>query len=132
MSLVNRRQSIQLFLNRLLQTTGTVVVASAVLPTQVAKAEDGVSQDLATRADQVAIEGAKDTGVEDPCGFLNGGFANGGFRNGGFANGAFRKGGFVNGGFHNGGFGNGGFRNGGGFGNGGFRNGGFVNGGFRN
>jgi hypothetical protein len=129
MSMLNRRQSLKLFLGGLLQAGGTVVLASAVLPARGDQVEgrktaEKSGKDLEKRANQVADAQPPnpDEEVQDLCAFLNGGFANGGFRKGGFVNGGFRNGGFTNGSFRNGGFANGGFRNGG-FVNGGFRNG---------
>ncbi len=116
MNPVNRREAFKLFLGGLLQTAGTVVLASAVLPTTPAKGAEVPSgeesaKDLKQRADHLA-------GGESPSpegegtqftSFVNGGFANGGgggfkkaaFANGGFNNGGFRKAGFVNGGWRN-------------------------------
>ncbi len=123
MSPLNRRQLLQNLLGGLVQTTGAVLLARAVLtPSESQAAPSGT---LEERADQVAAEqGPLPEGEgEQFTAFVNGGFVNGGgFRKGGFANGGFRNGG----GFKKGGFVNGGFNNGG------FRKGGFVNGGFRN
>ena len=139
MNQLDRRQSLKLFLS-LLQTAGTVVVASTVLPAVAAsetqqtsdqvtkKAQEDAQKHLAQRADRIAeaLKQRSEGEGTQQCAFLNSfnkSFANGGFANGGFKNG----GGFANGGFKNGGgFANGGFGNGGGF-----RNGGFLNG-FRN
>ncbi len=137
MSPMNRRQCLKKFLGGVLQTAGTAVLASAVLPARATAQEAGPSgQDLERRANEL-VEGQGSPppgGVEYPISFVNGRFINGGggggFRNAGFANGG-GGGGFRNAGFANGGFGNGGFRNAG-FANGGFKNGGFVNGGFAN
>jgi hypothetical protein len=130
MSLMNRRQCFKTFLDGLLQTAGTVVVASSVLPAPVAAEPEASGKDLEQRANEVAERQCSppEDGTEHPISFVNGRFINGGggggfrnagfrnagggvFRNAGFANGAFRNGGFVNGGFRNGGFVNGGFRN---------------------
>jgi len=128
MSVVNRRLSLKLLLGGLLQTAGTVVLASAVLPVRAAGsktggAREGSAKDLRQRADQVAdAQGpvAEEQGHE-LCEFANGGFRNAAFANhsggsGGSSGGAFRNGGFTNGGggggaFRNGGFANGGWRN---------------------
>jgi hypothetical protein len=145
MSPMNRRQCLKSFLNGVLQSAGTAVLASAVLPARAAANESvQPGKDLERRANELAEGQCSPTpdGAEYPISFVNGRFVNGGggggFRNGAFGNGGggFRNVGFANGGFHNGGFVNGGFHNGGfvngGFRNGGFANGGFVNGGFRN
>ena len=141
MSQMNRRDCFKTFLNGLLQTAGTVVLASSVLPAPAeAKETDAPEKDLEQRANDLASDPCAPPadGTEHPISFVNGRFVNGGggggFRNAGFANaggGGFRNAGFANGGFGNGGFRNGAFANGG-FVNGGFRNGGFANGGFRN
>jgi rSAM-associated Gly-rich repeat protein len=137
MSLLNRRQSLKVFLGGLLQTGGTVVVASYVLAASAAAGETRKSsetpgtdspQELEQRANRIAeaLPSSSEDETQELCSFVNGfrkaGFANGsgggGFRNGAFANGS-GGGGFKNGTFANGG------------GGGGFKNGGFVNG-FRN
>jgi len=117
MSLLTRRQSLKTFLSGLLQTAGTVVLASSVLPARAEQQEtrkptEDSGKNIEQRANQVAEAQAPQGEDEnqDLCSFLNGGFTNGGFRKGGFVNGGFHNGGFVNGGFHNGGFVNGGFR----------------------
>jgi hypothetical protein len=128
MGLLNRRAAFKDLLDGLLQTAGTVLLASAVLPARAAEGatgqdSEGSGKSLQQRADQVAAEQAPLNGdVPQPCAFVNGAFTNSTFHNGGFANG---------GGFHNGSFSNGSFHNGG-FTNGGFRNGGFANAGWRN
>ena len=108
----NRRQCLSAFLGGLLGAAGTVVLASATLPSSASAGgaagprEDG-AKDLEKRADQVAGTQAPPPGDEGQqlTSFLNGGFVNGGgFRNGGFVNGGFRKAGWVNGGFGNGGW----------------------------
>jgi hypothetical protein len=112
MSLLNRRQSFKTLLDGFLQTAGTVILASTVLPARVeATASQGPvtpgrdsRRDLEERARQV---GGQESGSEDggeTFAFLNGGFANGGFRKGGFANGGFENGGFRKGGWVNGGW----------------------------
>jgi hypothetical protein len=133
MSLLNRRDAIKFLLGGLLQTAGSVVVASSVLPARAAQGETsdagaGSAKDFAQRADQVADAQGSVLSEEDP--FLNL-FVNGAFRNTGYGGGAFRNAGFANGGYRGGDFRNGGFGNGGG-GGGAFRNGGFANGGWRN
>jgi rSAM-associated Gly-rich repeat protein len=118
MNLLSRRQAIKALLHGLVQTTGSVVLASCVVPTpaaQAASADPASAADLQQRANQLA--GGLD---QQSRGMLGGGlsnpFANGGFRNGSsssaFNNGAFHNGNFTNGSFHNGGFHNGGFANG--------------------
>jgi cytoplasmic tRNA 2-thiolation protein 1 len=128
MSQVNRRECLKGFLNGLLQTAGTVVLASSVLPARAAEGDnvnpgDDSGKELEQRANQVAsTHGPRPEGEgEEFCAFVNGAFRNAGFANGGFRNAGFRNAGFANGGFHNGGFTNGGFTNGG-FRNAGFRN----------
>jgi hypothetical protein len=142
MSLLNRRQSFKLLLGGLLQTAGTVVLASSVLPARGAAGEDrnpteDSGKDVQERADQIAdANGPRPEGEgEEFASFVNGAFRNasgggGGFRNGGFANGGGGGGSFKNGGFANGGGGAGGFKNGT-FGNG-AGGGSFANGTFRN
>jgi hypothetical protein len=117
MSLLNRRQSFKVFLDGLLQTAGSVVLASSVLPARAAEqaaagCSEEATKDLEQRANQLAGSTAQQSSSWINGAFANGGFNNGGFRNGGFNNGAFRNGGFANGGFNNGGFRNGGFVNG--------------------
>jgi hypothetical protein len=131
MSVLNRRQAFKALLGGLLQTAGTVVVATAVLPAQAKTAVASTAgKDLEQRANQLADAlGSSAAGDgEQTCSFLNGaGFRNGSFRNGGFANGGGGGGSFKNGGFANGSTG-GAFKNGA-FGNGSggnFKNG-FVN-----
>jgi hypothetical protein len=128
MKLLNRRAAFRDLLDGLLQTAGTVLLASAVLPARAAAGESDPSgedsaKSLQERADEAAAEQGplSDEGTQ-PCAFVNGAFANSGFHNGGFTNG---------GGFHNGSFSNGSFHNGG-FTNGSFHNGGFANTGWRN
>jgi rSAM-associated Gly-rich repeat protein len=125
MSLLNRRQALKALLGGALQTAGTVVVASWVLPAGDARAEaPEAGQDVQQRADHLAANrreqqpeppaGAQISGFRNAGAFSNGGFNNGGggaFRNGGFANGGFSNAGFRNGGFANGAFRNGAFRN---------------------
>jgi hypothetical protein len=146
MSNFDRRQFLKGVLSKLVQTAGTVVVASVAVST--AKAHDNQAgeaeaslEDIQKRADRLAAAG--NSAGEGPAAesneFLNGGFRNtplGAFRNaplGGFRNtplGAFRNaplGGFRNtplGAFGNSGWPNGGF--------GGFQNGGWPNVGWRN
>jgi hypothetical protein len=138
MSLLNRRQSFKLLLGGLLQTAGTVVLASSVLPGRAATGEDSKTTDdsaknIEERANQVADANAPrpEGEGEEFASFINGAFRNagggvGGFRNAAGGGGAFRNGGFANGG-GGGAFKNGGFANGGG--GAGFKNGGFANGG---
>lgn len=146
MSDFDRRQFLKGILGRLVQTAGTVVVASAAVSMARAQADQSEGaetppEDVKERADRLAATGnlpAEDAeaGTSE---FLNGAFRNhplGAFRNaplGAFRNtplGAFRNhpvGGFRNtplGAFANGGWPNGGW--------GGFRNGGWPNGGWRN
>jgi hypothetical protein len=126
MSLLSRRQAFKVFLNNVLQTAGSVVLATAVLPGRVAAAASPgpeAAKDLRERADQLANARAAGPGGQ-PLGASADAELGGAFRNA-FANGGFHNGGFTNGSFHNGGFANG-------AGGGGFHNGGFVNGGFRN
>jgi len=128
MALLNRRQSLKLFLDGLLTTAGTVVLASTVLPPSAAQGETSspgqeATNNLEERANQLAdLPGAEG---EQFCAFVNGGFRNSGGGGGSFRNGAFTNGGGGGGGS----FKNGGFVNGGG-GGGGFHNGGWTNGGF--
>jgi hypothetical protein len=129
MSLMNRRAAFKVLLGGLLQTAGSVVLASTVLPARAAEggtsnAGGGSAKDLAQRADQVAGAQSSVLSEEDP--FLNL-FANRAFANRGYGGGAFRNGGFANRGYGGGAFRNGGFANGGG-GGGAFRNGGWRNG----
>jgi hypothetical protein len=119
MNLLSRRQAFKVFLHGLVQTTGSVVLASCVVPTpavQAASANPASSAELQQRANQLAgnLE-------QQARGMLGGAFRNA------FANGGFRNGnsGGSGGTFHNGGFANGSS-------GGGFRNGGFANGAFRN
>jgi hypothetical protein len=114
MTLVHRREYLKLCLGGLLQTAGTVVLATAVLPARAADATVGSedAKDLQERADQVADAQGPNPAEE---GSKPSEWVNGAFRNAGGGGGGFRNGGFANGG-----------------GGGGFRNGGFVNGGWRN
>jgi rSAM-associated Gly-rich repeat protein len=142
MSDFNRRE----FLHKLVQSAGTVVVASAAwsaAPAQASQDEPrkNPADDVKQRADRLvaAVEENAAEETEAVAEFLNGAFRNtpvGAFRNhplGAFRNhplGAFRNG--PVGGFRNGpagGFGNGGWPNGGW---GGFNNGGWPNGAWRN
>jgi hypothetical protein len=123
MSKVNRRECFKAMLGGLLQTAGTVVLASVVMPAAVAQAKpvhasEEPAKDLQQRADQLAGgQTAAAGGDEDEFAkFVNGGFRNAAFRNtSGGGGGAFRNAGFANGGgggaFRNGGFANGGWRN---------------------
>src|ERR1700693_5607153 len=98
MALLNRRQSLKLFLEGLLTTAGTVVLASTVLPPFAAQGgttspgQDSANN-LEERANQVADSQADLPGAEGEqfCAFVNGGF-----RNSGGGGGSFRNGGFVN------------------------------------
>jgi hypothetical protein len=124
MNALSRRQSFKVFLRGLLETAGSVVLASAVLPGKVAQAAtapEASAADLQQRANQLA--GSR---TQQPCAWVNGAFHNA-FANGGFHNGTC---GGSGGTFHNGGFANG--TSGGGFHNGGFQNGGFANGAWHN
>ena len=106
MSTMNRREALRSLLTGALQTAGTVVLASSVLPAVAAHEHQGspAEGDLQERADRLASEeGASLEGQE---------VAQGAFRRGGFANGG-GGGGFRRGGFANGGGGGGGFRRGG-------------------
>jgi hypothetical protein len=137
MSLINRRKCLEVFLGGMLQATGTVVLASTVLPgasrSETPDRAEPATKDLEQRADRLAeaLLPPPEGDGEEFCSFLNGAFRNtggGGFRNGAFTNGGgFRNGAFANGGFHNGGFVNGGFHNGGFANGGGFRNAAFRN-----
>ena len=94
MSSLNRRQLLQNLLGGLVQTTGAVILARAVLTPGESQAATP-SGTLEERADQQAAEhGPIPEGEgEQFTAFVNGGFVNGGgFRKGGFANGGFRKG----------------------------------------
>jgi hypothetical protein len=143
MSNLDRRQLFKGILAKLVQATGTVVVASAAVSLargQGQKPEGAQTppEDVQERADRLAALGATEAeaGANE---FLNGAFRNtplGGFRNtplGGFRNtplGRFRN--APLGAFRNtpvGSFGNGGWPNGhwGGFRNGGWPNGGWLN-----
>jgi hypothetical protein len=144
MSLLDRREALKVLLGGLLQTAGTVVLASSVLPARAAQGKTpspgGESaHDIARRADQVAEAQDALPGDEGPffnlfvngafrkAGYSGYGYGGGGFRNGGFANGsgggAFRNGSSGAGAFGNGG--GSGFRNGGSSGN--WKNGGWIN-----
>jgi rSAM-associated Gly-rich repeat protein len=117
MSLVTRREYFKSLLNGLVQTAGTMVLASVVLPGMAAQAKtagaaDGSADDLRRRADQLADAQTECSEGEDS---KSAEWVNGAFRNSSGGGGGFRNAGFVNGG-----------------GGGGFRNGGFVNGGWRN
>jgi hypothetical protein len=141
MDLLSRRQAFKVFLDSVLGTAGTVVLATAVMPARAAGA--GVSglgtepaNDLQQRANQLAAR----AGNQQSCSAASNEFVNGfrnTFANGGFHNttsttsGGFHNGGFVNGGFHNGSTTSGGSSSST-FHNGGFVNGGFANGAFRN
>jgi hypothetical protein len=147
MSQLDRRESMKLLFSGLLQTAGTVILASTVLPARAGQVEPQPTSeepdtgkvakqaDLARRADRVAEEQGpcSDGEGEELCSFGNAAFRNttgggGAFKNGGFANGggggAFKNGGFANGSGGGGGgaFKNGGFANGGGGGGAAFRN----------
>jgi rSAM-associated Gly-rich repeat protein len=123
MSTVNRRECLKDLLSALVQTAGTVVVASAVLPARAAAAHssndsEAPATDLLQRADQLAQNQTSESqsAEEEVAKFVNGGFRNAAFRNAGGGGGEFRNGGFANGGggggaFRNGGFANGGWRN---------------------
>jgi len=118
MSSLNRRESLKVFLDGLLQTAGTVVLASCVLPAQAGQSEarkptEDSGKDLERRANQVAEAQAALPEGEGPqlAAFVNGGFVNGGGGGGGFRKGAFANGGFNNGGFRKAGWVNGGWRN---------------------
>ncbi len=127
MTLLNRRQAFKAFLGGLVQTAGTVVLASSVLPASAAQSDnriEGKEKSLEERANELA-ESQATLPEGEFCAFVNGGFRNASFRNGGFTNGGgFKNGSFSNGGFKNGGFANGSFKNGG-FSNGSFGNGSF-------
>ncbi|HKI35118.1 MAG TPA: hypothetical protein VKA46_24895 [Gemmataceae bacterium] len=118
MNSLNRREALKVVLGGLLQTAGTVVLASAVLPARAAggatspPGEESV-KDLEQRANQVAEAQAALPEGEGPqlAAFVNGGFVNGGGGGGGFRKGAFANGGFNNGGFRKAGWVNGGWRN---------------------
>jgi hypothetical protein len=118
MNLLTRRQAFKAFVHGLVQTAGSVVVASCIVPTsgaQAATATPASPTDLQQRANQ--LSGDLEQQARGMLGgafrnaFANGGFRNGGFRNAAFANGGFRNAGFANAGFRNGGFANAGFRN---------------------
>jgi hypothetical protein len=121
MSLVTRREYFKSLLNGLVQTAGTIVLASLVLPGRAAQAKTASAagdsaEDFQKRADQVADAETAGSGEGSKSAeWVNGGFRNAEFRNSGGGGAGFRNGGFVNGG-----------------GGGGFRNGGFINGGWRN
>ena len=119
MSQVNRRECFKALLGGLLQTAGTVVLASVVLPANAAQAKpthtgEEPAKDLQKRADQLTdCQAATSENEEDEFAkFVNGGFRNAAFRNssGGGGGGAFRNAGFANGG-GGGAFRNGGWRN---------------------
>jgi hypothetical protein len=138
MSDFDRRQFLKGILGKLVQATGTVVVASAAASTARARGDQSEKaetprEDVQERADRLAAAANFPAGEAEAVAnaFLNGAFRNtplGGFRNtplGAFRNaplGAFRNtplGAFGNGGWPNGGWG-------------GFRNGGWPNGAWRN
>lgn len=146
MSDFDRRQFLKSLLGNLVQTAGTVVVASVAVSTvkgqgQPPEGAENSQENVQERADRLAASGnfSAEPAAPGANEFLNGAFRNtplGGFRNtpvGGFRNrplGAFRN--TPLGGFRNtplGSFGNGGWPNGG---IGGFRNGGWPNGGWPN
>jgi hypothetical protein len=103
MALLNRRQSLKLFLDSLLTSAGTVVLASTVLPPTAAQGETSspgkeLVNNLEERANQLASSQPDLPAAEDEqfCAFVNGGFRNsggggGGFRNGGWTNGGFPR-----------------------------------------
>jgi hypothetical protein len=144
MSDFDRRQFLKDILGKLVQTSGTVVVAVAAV--SIARAQENDSEGAETKHEDIQERADRLAATEDipaapePNEFLNGAFRNtplGGFRNtplGGFRNtplGGFRNTPFS--GFRNtplgSAWGNGGWGNGGW---GGFRNGGWPNGAWRN
>jgi hypothetical protein len=117
MSQPNRRQCFKLLLSGMLQTAGTAIVASAVLPVgatepKTSQTRQARGKDIQQRADQ--LTDLADVSSEEAAAWVNGGFRNAAFRNA-VGGGEFRNGGFTNGAV-----------------GGGFRNGGFVNGAWRN
>src|SRR5262249_44116292 len=145
MSDIDRRHFLKGVLSSLVQTAGTVIVASAAVSAARAQGNDAEGadpppEDVQEAADRLAAANvAEAEAAAEPNEFRNGAFLNtplGAFRNG--APGGFRnrpQGSFRNapvGGFRNtpwGAFGNGGWSNGGW---GGFRNGGWPNGAWMN
>jgi hypothetical protein len=129
MSQLSRRQFFKVSLEGLLETAGTVVLASVVLPARGEASEirniTDSGNDLEQRANQLAELQLPGPESREYClfrnaafrnaggagGFRNGGFANAGFRNAGFANGAYRSPGTPVPGYQNGRFNNGGWRN---------------------